>query len=200
MVFPKLTFDLISLSLLAIGTFAILINEPEKLLKRTKKIKLGSFELELEELNKEIKKVEESLFVKADKAIGLGSPSIRNNEETYQITDDYSMDLIRLSVEIEKTLRIIFEEHFKLSETRPLSIMIMVEKLREGNVIDYDTAKSLQKFWKLRNELIHNHKFEIKKKDFIAFNDIGIRVLKILKAFRMGFSDEEQKLPIYGLE
>ncbi|MCG8808957.1 hypothetical protein G1K57_12110 [Tenacibaculum finnmarkense] len=52
LIFPKLNFDLISLSLLAIATLAIIINKPEKILEKTKKIKLGSFELELKELNK----------------------------------------------------------------------------------------------------------------------------------------------------
>lgn len=200
MLFPELTFDLISVSLLAIGTLALLIKNPKKLFDKAKKIKLGSFELELQELNEETEKVEENLEVETDGPVGLGAPAIDDNEELYQISDDYSTDLIRLSVEIEKTLRIIFERHFKSTEKRPLSVGRMIEKLGTENVIDYDTNKLLRKFWNLRNELIHNHKFEIQKMEFIAFNDIGIRILKILKVLKKGLSDEDEGLPHYGLQ
>lgn len=200
MIFPYLTFDLISVSLLAIGTLAILIKNPEKLFQKAKKIKLGSFELELQELNKETEKVEENLSVETEGSAGLGTPEINENEELYQITDDYSSNLIRLSVEIEKTLRIIFERHFKSTEKRPLSVGKMIERLGTENVIDYDTAKLLRKFWNLRNKLIHDHKFEIQKMDFVAFNDIGIRILKILKVIKKDFLDGGEGLPHYGLQ
>lgn len=200
MVFPDLIFDLISISLLAIGTLAVLIKNPEKLFQKAKKIKLGSFELELQELNKETEKVEENLSVETEGSVGLGAPAIDENEELYQITDDYSTDLIRLSVEIEKTLRIIFESHFRSTIKRPLSVGKMIEKLGTENVIDFDTATLLRKFWNLRNQLIHDHKFEIQKMDFIAFNDIGIRILKILKVIKKDLPDGEEGLPHYGLQ
>lgn len=108
MVFPNLTFDLLSVSLLAIGTLAILIKNPEKLFQKAKKIKIGSFELELQELNEETKNVEENLSVETDGLIGLGGTVINDNEELFQITDDYSINLIKVSIEMEKYLRIIF--------------------------------------------------------------------------------------------
>jgi hypothetical protein len=76
----------------------------------------------------------------------------------------------------------------------------MIVKLGTEGIIDNDTANLLQKFWDLRNQLIHDHRFEIKKLDYIAFNDIGIRILKILNVLNNDLSDGGKVLPHYKLD
>ena len=197
LIFPELNFDLISLSLLAIATLAILINKPEKIFEKTKKIKLGSFEWELQELNKETELIEEKTTVEKEEPIGLSGPAINGGRTGFEISTDFSTDILKLSIEIEKTLREIYEIHFQTSEKRPLAVVKLIEKLKSEQVIDQETSNLLRKFWTLRNRAIHDHNFQIDRKDFMSFTDIGIRILKILKTIKNNKLDG--KLPIYGM-
>ncbi|MCG8806539.1 hypothetical protein G1K75_12860 [Tenacibaculum finnmarkense] len=196
LIFPKLNFDLISLSLLAIATLAIIINKPEKILEKTKKIKLGSFELELKELNKKTEQIEEITTVEKEEPIGLSGPIISREKTDFEISTDFLTDILKLSIEIEKTLREIYESHFQTSKKSPLSVIKLIEKLKSEEVINQETSNLLRKFWNLRNQAIHDHNFQIDRKDFMSFTDIGIRILKILKTMKNNKSDE---LPIYGM-
>ncbi|WP_298419421.1 hypothetical protein [uncultured Kordia sp.] len=197
LIFPELNFDLISLSLLAIATLAILINKPEKIFEKTKKIKLGSFEWELQELNKETERIEEKTTVEKNEPLGLGGPTVTREKIEFELTTDFSTDILKLSIEIEKTLREIYESHFQTNEKRPLAVVRLIELLKSENVIDKETSSLLRKFWNLRNKAIHDHNFRIDKKDFMSFTDIGIRILKILKTIKN--NNQDGKLPIYGM-
>lgn len=42
------------------------------------------------------------------------------------------------------------------------------------------TAIMLKTFWELRNNIMHDQKFVVSKKEFISFTDIGLRIMKIL--------------------
>lgn len=180
-IFPKINFDLISLTLVAIATFALLIKSPEKLFKNTKSFKLGSFELELKELNEETEKVEESIVSEKKGPIGLTGPNVENNDKiVYEISNDFNVEILKISILIEKTLREIYEIHFKSKQEKPFAINKLIDKLREENVIDNETTYMLKRFWEVRNNVVHNHSIQIDKKDFMSFIDIGIRILKIL--------------------
>lgn len=146
LIFPELNFDLISLSLLAIATLVILINKPEKIFEKTKKIKLGSFEWELQELNKETERIEEKTTVEKDEPIGLSGPVISQRKTVFEITTDFSTDILKLSIEIEKTLREIYKIHFHTNEKRPLAVVKLIEKLKTEQVIDQEISNLLGKF------------------------------------------------------
>lgn len=180
LIFPELNFDLISLSLLVIATLAILINKPEKIFEKTKKIKFGSFEWELQELNKNTELIEEKMTVEKEEPIGLSGPAIRGEKNEVEISTEFSTDILKRSIEIEKKLIEIYKIHFKTSEKRPLAVVKLIEKLKSEKVIDQETSNLLRKFWCLRNRAIHNPNFQIDKKVLISFTDIGIRILEIL--------------------
>ncbi|WP_299244150.1 hypothetical protein [uncultured Aquimarina sp.] len=197
LIFPKLNFDLISLALLTIGTLAILINKPEKLFEKTKKIKFGSFEWELQELNKKTERIEEKTTIEKDEPVGLSGAAVISEKGEFEISTDFSINILKLSIGIEKTLREIYEIHFQTNEKRPLSIIKLIGKLKLEQIIDEETSDLLRKFWNLRNKAIHDHSFKIDRKDFTSFADIGIRILKILKTIKNNKLDG--KLPIYGI-
>ena len=189
LIFPQLKFDIISLSLLAIALFFILIKKPEKLFEKTKRIKIGSFELELKELNEQTEKIEKNTIVKKNKNAGrLSGPNleedIQKKSYNYELTTDFSTNILKLSIEIEKTLREIYEVHFRTNDDIPLSVMKLIEKLKTEKIINIETFDLLRKFWNLRNQTIHNHNFEIDNSEYTSFTDIGIRILKILRTIK----------------
>lgn len=196
-IYPHLKFDLISLSLLAIATLAILINKPEKIFEKTKKIKLGSFEWELHELNKNTTRIEEKTTLEKDEPVGLSGPSMNRGKTEFEILTDLSTDILKLSIEIEKTLKELYIIHFNSNEQMPLANVNLVEKLESVQVIDQETSNLLIKFWSLRNKVIHDPNIHIDKKEFISFTDIGIRILRILKAIKNNKLDG--KLPHQGM-
>jgi len=196
LVFPKLDFDLISLTLLAIATLAILIDNPEKLFKNTKRLKIGSLEIELKELDKEVEKIEEQTIIEHPKADTLsGTGKTQNNY--YQISNDLSTETLRLSIEIEKSLRQIYDGYFHSEEKRPIAVTRLIETLKENKLIDNETYHLLRKFWSLRNKLIHDYSFEMDEKALVSFVDSGIRILNIVKTLRDNLA--EGKIPYYGI-
>jgi hypothetical protein len=60
-IFPNMKFDTISMTLLGIAVLAILIPDINEIINKTKKLKFGSVEWELNELNKTTEKVEDRL-------------------------------------------------------------------------------------------------------------------------------------------
>ena len=193
LIYPEINFDLISLTLVAIATFAILIQSPEKFFKNTKKIKLGSFEFELQELNKETEKVEESIVTEKNAPVGLSGPQTENISENYEMSNDFTVDILKISISIEKTLRKIYEIHFKSKQDKPFSLNRLIEKLKEENVIDIETTLMLKKFWDLRNKVVHNQDYILSKKDFMSFTDIGLRIMKILNNIKNEKLDGKMK-------
>lgn len=190
LIYPALNFDLISLALIAIATFALLLTNPEGLLDKAKRIKLGGFELELQELNKEAKKIEEKIVHR--KQAGLSGPVVEKSDEK-----EYSIEIIRLSSSIEKKLREIFESKFTVTSERPFSILELIEQLRVANYIDSQTFYLIKSFWEMRNKVMHNHKYFINEKDFQTFSDIGERIIKILDVIQ---SNLDKKLSHYVLD
>jgi uncharacterized protein YutE (UPF0331/DUF86 family) len=193
LIYPEINFDLISLTLVAIATFAILIQSPQNFFKNTKKIKLGSFEFELQELNKETEKVEESIVIEKNAPVGLSGSQTENISENYEMSNDFTVDILKISINIEKTLREIYEIHFKYKQDKPFSLNRLIEKLKKENVIDIETTLMLKKFWDLRNKVIHNQDYILSKKDFMSFIDIGLRIMKILNNIKNEKLDGKMK-------
>ena len=197
-IYPELNFDLISLALLAIATLALLIHKPEKIFGRTKKIKFGSFELELQELNKEIEEIEEKIAAKKDQPVGLSGP--RTNTTDKSNFNDIPLDPLSISIEIGNVLTSIFNKSVEANENRPLSLIKMIDKLYRDKIIDAETAHMIKNFWFIRNNIIHNPTIHLDEKEYLSISDSGIRILNILVAIDKNIQDENQELPHYGLE
>jgi len=184
-IYPKLSFDIISLILLGIALVALIIPELEKLFQRAKKIKLGSFELELIELNQETEKVEENIkepnikYPGSTEVYGLG----------FKITEDFSSDILKLSIEIEKITRSIFSIGIGEVQKRPLSVVQSISILESEGLIEKETSLLIRNFWNIRNKVVHGHDVELNRKEMLAFIDIGLRILRILKTVYLRISD-----------
>ncbi|KGL58419.1 hypothetical protein [Polaribacter sp. Hel1_85] len=153
--------------------------------------------MELQELNKKIEIIEEKTTAEKNEQRGLNAPEVETKETEFEISTELSTNILKLSIEIEKTLKEIYELGFHSEEKIPISVFKLIEKLNEGRIIDNETSDLLKSFWNLRNKTVHNHNFEIEKKEFISFTDVGIRILRILKIIRNNKLDG--KLPHYGL-
>ncbi len=195
-IFPDIKFDTISMTLLGISLLVILIPDVDKTLNKTKKLKFGSLEWELNELNKTTEKVEGKL--KDEKLKGASiSGLIRHNNYDFEIQNDLPTTILKLSIDIEKSMREIYEIVFSTSEERPLSTIKLIDILFDKDIINDETTNLLKHFWKIRNQFVHGYKLiEITDKDILAFSDIGIRLLRILKNLENNINDEKVKISI----
>jgi hypothetical protein len=188
LIFPTLNFDSIALTLLGIAFLAIIIPHPDKIFERTKKIKFGSLELELTELYKTAKKVEKNLNEHELKFAGIAGHE-HPYEFDYEITHDLPTEILKISIEIEKTLRTIYQMAFKTRENRPLEVSTLIDTLHEKNAIDYEPFRMLKQFFAFKSNIIYAEKYTVTDKEYLAFADIGIKVLKILKTLQNNISD-----------
>ena len=155
-------------------------------------------EWELQELNKETKKVEENTIVENEETFGMAGAGVKKEKYSYEIsTDLLPTEIIKLSIEIEKTLRTIYEIHFQTEQNRPVAISKLINKLNEEKVINNDAFNLLKTFWEMRNKIIHDHNITFSDRDYMSFVDIGIRILKVLKTIQ--FNKMDGKLPYYGI-
>lgn len=186
--FPKLNFDIISLSLITIATLALLIKEPENILNNTKKIKLGSFELELQELNKEAKELQEKIIAK--KTRGLSGPIPRNFNDS---ENNYITEILKVADNVEKELREVYQKLLNPNPTESISVLMVIERLREEDLIDYETSETIRKFFNTRNQVVHN-KYNIGKKELATFTEVSQEMLTILRLIK-----KPKGLKHYGL-
>lgn len=195
-IFPNIKFDTISMTLLGISVLCILIPDVDTIINRTKKLKFGSLEWELNELNKTTEKVEGKL--KDEKLKGAGiSGLIRRNDYDFEIQNDLPTTILKLSIEIEKSMREIYEIVFSTNEERPLSTTKLIDTLFKKDIINDETTELLKQFWRIRNQFVHGHKLiEITDKDILAFSDIGIRLLRILKNMENDLKEDKVKISI----
>ncbi|NVN96012.1 MAG: hypothetical protein HXX18_12090 [Bacteroidetes bacterium] len=155
---------------------------------RAKKIKVGAIELELEELNRKTQVIEKAITENELKFTGIGS--IKHPYEfDYEITNNLPTEILKISIEIEKTLKSIYETAYKTREKRPLAVSVLIEMLRKKDIIDLELTSLLKQFWTFRNNIVHAVNYTVTEKEFLAFTDIGIRVLKILKALQNNIND-----------
>jgi hypothetical protein len=144
---------------------------------RVRKIKIGGFELELHELERQTEKVERRYTDRGFKY------------QTYETIDDLYFDkdvrvtFIAISIEIEKTIRGLyqFDSSNDIKGKRSLLVSAMIETLHQKDIFDLDLTKLLRAFWIFRNGIVHSIKYDISEKEFKAFVNIGLRILRILK-------------------
>ena len=193
-IFPNLHFDIISMILLGIAVLAILIPDLDKVLSKTKKVKFGGVELELHDLIKNTERVENELGEEKIDTSGI-SKLPKNSDLSIELQSDLPTTILRLSIEIEKSLRDIYDIAFQTPQQRPFAISKRIDALRQEKIIDEDTAGLLRQFWKTRNIVVHGHNsISITEQDMLAFSDIGIRLLKILKTILNNLKEKEARL------
>ena len=158
---------------------------------RAKRFKFGNIEveLELEELYKQTEKVEKTI---SDK--GLKFKSSKGEKEPldfdYVITSDLPTEILKISIEIERTLRNIYDLTNFDKTQKPLAVSVLIETLRENKIIDLEQTKMLRQFWIFRNNIVHAVKYTVTEIEFLSFMDIGLKVLKILKTIQNNLSNK----------
>tara|TARA_R110002050_G_scaffold293949_1_gene451161 strand:- start:1655 stop:2380 length:726 start_codon:yes stop_codon:yes gene_type:complete len=142
---------------------------------RIRKIKIGGFELELEDLKRQTEQVERKY---SDR--GLKYQNYETIEELY-LNNDVRATFLTISIEIEKTIRdlyLLVSDNYK--NERKFQVSAMIETLRQRDVFDMELTLLLRKFWMFRNGIVHAIKYDISEKEFKSFVDIGVRILRIL--------------------
>ncbi len=152
------------------------------------------FNKELKELSNRTEKIENDIEVSAEKEKGLrGIDSSNENEmidhfEKYIGTTDFKPDfsrpksaLIEIAIELEKTLREISNETLKQNNKYPVAAKRIISELSDKEYIQMDLQISFEKFWNLRNRVVHGLDAEFKDNQIISLVDSGINILNILK-------------------
>ena len=97
--------------------------------------------------------------------------------------------ILKLSIEIEKITRSVFMISVRDELKRPLLILESISILESKGLIEKETSSLVRKFWKIRNKIVHGHEITLVSKDMLAFMDIGLRILRILKTVYVRISD-----------
>ncbi|MCD4670270.1 MAG: hypothetical protein K8S14_07480 [Actinomycetia bacterium] len=138
---------------------------------------MGSIEFELKELNQKTENVENHILESNIK----GKESQKIKEPEFNLSEDFSTDILKLSIKIEQIIKSIFLIGIAEKHNKPLSIVQSVTILESYQVIDKDTFILIKKFWNIRNKVVHGYNTRLTKQEMLSFLDIGLRVLKILE-------------------
>lgn len=139
-------------------------------------IEAGGVKLKFKDLFRGIEKVENSMD-KEVATIIVGDQ--KQDDFDYNISNDLHTEILRISNEIEKTLRTI--KTLKTGRTGPFSVPELIESLHQEKAIDLEVTKLLRQFWMFRNGIVHSISYNVSENEFLAFADVGFRVLRILK-------------------
>jgi uncharacterized protein YutE (UPF0331/DUF86 family) len=92
---------------------------------------------------------------------------------------------LKISIEIERLLREIHDSVKVEDSIRPLSVNVLIEKLREKGILDLEITDLVKRFWLFRNKIVHSVSFNVTDSELLSFTDIGLRIIKILKSIQV---------------
>ena len=176
-------FDEISLWLFIIAVIVILIPDIGELINRIKKFKKGSLEIEFErhiatmvkQTDLAEQKLEEAEIIKEDREIpehvrAILAESSRNPRGA----------LITLAVEIEKALEVLAGKYNITNKGRYFSPRYTLERLVKIQKIPKTASELFLDFWEIRNQAIHNVRFQLDQDRLYELVEVGFRILKLL--------------------
>jgi hypothetical protein len=187
----KSTFELINELIIAIShllwpiafltTVFIFKSEISEILKRIKKGKFFGQELELEREISEFKNVTE----KASESIPIlqEENDYEKDEIEYILSksaEDPKIGILLLARQIEKEILEISASTGHVKEFLGKPIKLTFELLAQNNFVSKDILTSVRIFWELRNQIVHGR--DVEDKNLIQVLDIGVTLLKTLKA------------------
>jgi len=195
MIWPQLTFDATSLTLLIIVVIVLCIPELDQLVRRVRRIKGGKFEIELE--------AQVSELAEATERVEKEIEETTSNEYRIQVSDDYrkSVDLyiaeprgglIALAIEIESATRELASYYDTLATPGMISPVKTIDTLAKNGLVPLDLPKLLREFWIVRNKAVHSKEFGPSAKQLYELVDLGVRILRLIKSRRV-FIDEARK-------
>ncbi|MCH8305407.1 MAG: hypothetical protein IIB94_09805 [Candidatus Marinimicrobia bacterium] len=176
-------FDDISLWLFLIAVIVILIPDIGELVNRIKKFKKGNLEIEFEkhiasmtiQTDLAEQKLEESDIIKEDREIpenvrAILAESSRNPRGA----------LITLAVEIERALELLAEKYDITNKGRYFSPRYTLEGLIKIQKIPQTASLLFLDFWEIRNQAVHDARFNLDQNRLYELVSIGFRILKLL--------------------
>jgi len=199
LIFPQFSFDNTSLILFGIAIIGFIIPNPDLLFNRAKKIKIWDFEIELDKLNRETEKIERRIREKELKTPSISglensqnkrfrkriqNETIENSDLNFAFSDNLHTDILKISIEIEKILRVIYETNLDTKHDRPLSVYLLIKELKKNEIIDSEIMTLLNEFWSFRNQIVHSTTRVTTEEELLSFTDIGLRIIKILNVLQ----------------
>ncbi len=183
-IYPNIKFDETSLILFVIAILVLLM--PKDFLERLQRLKIKDFfEIELQKLREKTERAERRVEERELPEVEFEGVSTEMLEKIEKIMGlDPRAAIVIISMEIEKSLKEIFEE-FRISEgKRPLSVPRMARILAERQIIPHEVVSALTDFWSIRNKVIHEYRFKLSDEQLYDIIDLGLRILKLLSLRR----------------
>ncbi|WP_425422230.1 hypothetical protein [Phaeodactylibacter xiamenensis] len=207
-IIPELNFDWISLVLVSVVIIVLYNVDIVEKLDRLKKVKLGQFEIELEEKLKELSKNADQKFEERSETL-RNNPSISGPPETvksfkeiealekvYKVIDKPESALVLLAVEIEKVIRDIYLRNNPKERRIPLSPRVLINDLYTQGLLDKEMMDIIQDFWNIRNKVVHGHDLQFTDSQKVEMLDIGFKIYRILKTIEVELDSDGTKVTI----
>ncbi|MCH7534435.1 MAG: hypothetical protein IH948_01570 [Bacteroidetes bacterium] len=157
------------------------------------------FKEELKELSEDTEALEDKAEKTDKKEYPLNGPSDSLREETKLFGDDEDsnftgdmkfmpnmkdpkLSLMETVIKIEITLRNISDMSLEEENKLPISPRRIISELHKKELIDKDLFVSFEKFWKLRNKMVHGFEKNITDSHILSLVDSGLRILNILES------------------
>lgn len=143
------------------------------------------FKSELKKLKNETEKLEVETEPKELEEIDTpGDNNIRfrtaKNQDAYNAVDT-TLEIIKLSVEIEKTLRLFSSKMFYDENQITIPSFKLVDRLVAEEYIEKEFLTTFKRFWKIRNLIVHGMDIDITHSETMSFIESGRQILNFLK-------------------
>ncbi|WP_321515969.1 hypothetical protein [Marinifilum fragile] len=186
LIYPEIHFDNTSLVLVGVIFILLIFPNPDKLFQRAKKFKLGNFEVELNELNNTIEKIETNIS-ESNKV--LFRVAKEEGSQFFKVANDTPTEILKLSVDIEQMIKSVFSVGIRDEKKKPVSLLQSLSIIESKGLITFETSKLIRKFWDIRNQIVHHHDKELHDFELVRFLDIGRRIVRILEIVYESVSD-----------
>lgn len=201
---PELRFDNISLLLLVLVVIILLIPELPALMGRIRKLRVGDFEIELDEKLTELAAKTDTVEAAVGEQAAVLSPD-RLMESKFAIATGIDSEvtklmelpnpeaaLVLIAAQIEKTIRILASET-DLPELRyPRPFRQVLRVLVEKQLLNPDIFPLFQDFWAIRNRVVHGRHFEVSEGRLYELVELGFRILRLLAITRIRLEDSAE--------
>jgi len=181
---PNLKFDNVSLVLFVLGVIILLFPEIHDLIRRIKRVKIGSFEMELGEKLKELAARTDNVEEKASNSPLKSHISPERDDEVIKrfinVSSDPRATLLLVAIEIEKSLRNLAEQAQVPEAKRFYSTTKLMNFLADKRMINPDVVPIFKDFWSIRNQVVHDHHFDLSSGKLYELTELGLRILRLL--------------------
>lgn len=172
------------------------------------------FNKEVKELNSKAEKIVNEIYTedKQDKSLNgkeqeklpLQGDPLDHHEEASNYFDvfTYKPDLsnpktalIEVAIEIERKLKTVSRGVLGKENKYPISPKRIINELNERKIIDSDTIFVFDKFWNLRNQVVHGIDTEYTNSQILSLVDSGMKIITILNS--IDNRTEKRKLHLF---